>query len=146
MIIGHTDNSQHLFDMLEQPLGSYDCAVEEVREGEYSKCTVVIRKRDINDDIIDKQTFLITRLKQDNSLLKRVLETRTTEITRLKNHIDRIQLDNLQLEAQVISLSKNNYVHVEAHNARLQMENEDLKIQIEHHLNEIAYQAELKKT
>ena len=41
-----------------------------------SKCTVVIKKNSINEDIIEKQNVFINKMKQDRIIMKRVLENK----------------------------------------------------------------------
>jgi hypothetical protein len=71
--------------------------VQDSSDGEYSKCTVVIRKSTISDDIIHKQSSLINKMKQDNILVKRILDSKTTELAKIKAALEQAQCENCLL-------------------------------------------------
>jgi hypothetical protein len=53
--------------------GGYECFVKELVTNHHTECTVVLRKRSLTDDIIEKQGYLIQKIKSDNIAVKKML-------------------------------------------------------------------------
>ena len=72
---------------------------------------MVIRKSSISDDIVHKQTFLINKMKQDNTLIKKMLEVKNCELNKVKLSLEHLQLENISLNTDIDQLksSKSNY-------------------------------------
>lgn len=51
---------------------------------------MVLKRRSVSDDIIEKQSYLIQKIKHDNHIIKGIVETKNIEIVRMKNVIDNL--------------------------------------------------------
>ena len=114
-------------------LDGYRYTVQQTTEGDYSKCTVVIKKNTIDADIIEKQTILITKMKQDSILMKRMLENKNNEIIKWKKMFEEISVDkeNIIFEIDQVRKKIENDYDFEVMNRELVMENGRLIEQVQ---------------
>ena len=49
-----------------QEKGSYDCFVQQAQQQEFTECTVLLRRKNTSDQIIEKQAALLQKVKHDN--------------------------------------------------------------------------------
>ena len=49
-----------------QEKGSYDYFVQQAQQQEFTECTVLLRRKNTSDQIIEKQAALLQKVKHDN--------------------------------------------------------------------------------
>ena len=73
--------------------GPYEYTFIETEDGENRNVQLKIQKRTVKDELIEKQTMLIMKLKNDRDTLTETVKNREKEILELKEEITGLKLE-----------------------------------------------------